>query len=308
MISAQEHQPVLWMNEYITPWDLYIHGIDQILAHTITPYHEMYVVETEAYGKALILDGRWQSCSIDEFIYHEALVHPAMIAYKSPRNVLILGGSEGATLREVLRWKNVKKVWMIDPDGEVVKACRQNLVEMHQNAFDDPRVELTIADPISILETTSKQWDIIIFDLIEPINRKVSCSLFTQDYFKKIKQVLSPGGFMMVQAGSIAPAELDTHIRLINTLRRVFPWVNSISNCIPTNGHFWGFALCSEHSINTRPDPAIVDKLLAEKTTGGLRFIDGKTLLGIFQTPTYVRHAIETQTQSDDHFGSDKVT
>ncbi|BBA79612.1 spermine synthase [cyanobacterium endosymbiont of Rhopalodia gibberula] len=296
MTSAQEHQPALWMNEYITPWDLYIHGINQILAHTITPYHEMYIVETEAYGKALILDGRWQSCSIDEFIYHEALVHPAMISYRSPKNVLILGGSEGATLREVLRWKNVEKVWMINPDGEVVEACRQNLVEMHQNAFDDPRVELTITDPLSILETTSKQWDIIISDLIEPINKRVSCSLFTQDYFKKLRQVLSPGGFMMVQAGSVAPAELDTHIRLINTLRTVFPWVNSISNCIPANGYFLGFALCSEHSVNIRPNPTIVDQLLAEKTTGGLRFIDGKTLLGIFQTPTYVRHAIETKT------------
>ncbi|MGP0128531.1 MAG: spermidine synthase [cyanobacterium endosymbiont of Rhopalodia musculus] len=301
-MSTQKHQPVLWMNEYITPWDLYIHGISQILAHTITPYHEMYIVETGAYGKALILDGRWQSCSIDEFIYHEALVHPAMISYKSPRNVLILGGSEGATLREVLRWKNVEKVWMIDPDEEVVEACRQNLVEMHQNAFDDPRVELTITDPLPILETTFKQWDIIISDLIEPINKRVSCTLFTQDYFKKLKQILSPGGFIMVKAGSIAPAELDTHICLINTLRTVFPWVHSISNCIPINGSFCGFALCSEHSINTRPNPAIVDQLLAEKTTGGLRFIDGKTLLGIFQTPTYVRHAIKTQTQIYDPF------
>jgi spermidine synthase len=302
MMNAQEHQPVLWMNEYVTPWDLYIHGINQILAHTITPYHEMYIVETGAYGKALILDGSWQSCSMDEFIYHEALVHPAMISYKHPRNVLILGGSEGATLREVLRWKNVKKVWMINPDEEVVEACRKHLVEMHQNSFDDPRVELTIADPLLILEMTSKQWDIIIFDLIEPINQKVSCTLFTQDYFKKLKQVLSPGGFMIVQAGSIAPAELDIHVFLINTLRTVFPWVNSISNCISTNGSFWGFALCSEHPVNTKPDPTIVDRLLAEKTTGGLRFIDGKTLLGIFQTPTYVRHAIETQTQIYNDF------
>ena len=291
-MSDQEHQPVLWMNEYITSGDLYIHGINRILAHTITPCQEMYIVETGAYGKALILDGRWQSCSADEFIYHEALVHPAMISYKSPKNVLILGGSEGATLREVLRWKSVKKVRMVEIDREVLEACRQHLVEMHQNAFDDPRVELTITDPLLILETTSQQWDIIIFDLRKPINKRVSCPLFAPEYFNKLKHILSPGGLMTVQAGSISPAELDVHTSLINTLRTVFPWVHSISNCIPTNGSFWGFALCSEHSVNTRPNHTIVDQLLAEKTTGGLRFIDGKTLLGIFQTPTYVRHAI----------------
>ena len=68
-----------WLTEYITPWDIYSHGVTRVLLHKQTPYQEIYVVETGSYGKALILDGKWQSCTQDEFLYHEALVHPAMI-------------------------------------------------------------------------------------------------------------------------------------------------------------------------------------------------------------------------------------
>ena len=95
---------------------------------------------------------------------------------------------------------------------------------MHQNAFDDPRIELTITEFAAILKTTAKQWDIIISDLIKLINERVSCPLFTQNYFNKLKQILSTGGFTIAQAKSIAPteAELDIHVGLINTLRTVF--------------------------------------------------------------------------------------
>lgn len=122
----------VWLSEYITPYDMYVHGLTKILAYKKTPYQEMYIVETGAYGKALVLDGKWQSSVGDEFIYHEALVHPAMVSHPNPENVLILGGGEGATTREVFRWHSVKKAMMVDIDGDVVEACRQYLPEMHQ--------------------------------------------------------------------------------------------------------------------------------------------------------------------------------
>ena len=96
----------LWMSEHITPWDIYVHGLTKVLAYKKTAYQEMYIVETGIYGKALVLDGKWQSCTGDEFLYHEPLVHPAMICHGSPRKVLVLGGGEGATIREVFRHFN----------------------------------------------------------------------------------------------------------------------------------------------------------------------------------------------------------
>ena len=295
-MSGSELKADLWINEYITPWDIYTHGVTKILAYQKTPFQEMYIVETGAFGKGLVLDGKWQSCTVDEFIYHEALVHPGLIAHQKPRSVLVLGGGEGATIREVLRWQTVDKVTMIDIDGDVVEACQKHLPEMHQNAFEDPRVELIIADALKILDTTTQTWDIIISDLSDPIELGPSFALFTKEYFAKLKQVLNPGGYVMVQAGSISPPEVQDHARLVNTLKAVFGQVISLSAPTSSYGRSWGFALCSDEEIDFRPQPESIDKLLSDQTSGGCRFIDGTTLLGILQTPLYIRQAIATET------------
>jgi spermidine synthase len=294
-MSGSELKADLWINEYITPWDIYTHGVTKILAHCQTQYQEMYIVETGAFGKGLVLDGKWQSCTVDEFIYHEALVHPPLIAHQNPQKVLVLGGGEGATIREILRWNCVEEVTMIDIDGEVVEACKQHLPEMHQNAFDDPRVKLMIADALEVLDTTTETWDIIISDLSDPIESGPSFALFTKEYFTKLQRVLNPGGYVMVQAGPISPPEVKDHARLVNTLKAVFSNVTSLSAPTPSYGRAWGFAMCSESAIALQPQPEVVDQLLQAKTTGGYRFIDGISLLGIMQTPLYIRQAIAAE-------------
>lgn len=296
-MAGSEVKADLWLKEYITPWDIYEHGVTKILAYQKTAYQEMYIVETGTYGKALILDGKWQSCTGDEFLYHEPLVHPAAICHQAPKNVLILGGGEGATLREVLRWKTLERAVMVDIDGEVVQACKKHLVEMHQNAFDDPRAEIVIADAIEVIEQTGDKWDIIISDLSDPIEEGPSFPLFTQEYFQKLQAILAPDGYLVVQAGSTAPGEIQLHARLVKTLGTVFPHVVSYSSPIPTFAVAWGFALCSNQPIETRPDPEAIDRLLSEKTTGNLRYLDGITYLGLLQTPAHIRRAIAQANQ-----------
>lgn len=287
----------LWVSEYITPWDIYVHGVTKVLAYRKTAYQEMYIVETGAYGKGLVLDGKWQSCTGDEFLYHEALVQPAMICHAAPRTALVLGGGEGATVREILRWKTVEQVMMVDIDGEVVEACREHLPEMHQNAFEDPRTQLVIDDALKVLDTTDQTWDVIISDLSDPIEEGPSFQLFTKEYFEKAKRVLAPGGYFVLQAGPVAPVELTLHARLVNTLKAVFPHVQSYASHTPTYASPWGFAIASSEPIPTQPDPATTDQLLQAKTVGGLRLIDGITLLGMLQTPAYIRRAIAQETQ-----------
>lgn len=287
----------LWIHEYITPWDFYAHGITRVLVYKRTAFQEMYIVETGAYGKALVLDGKWQSCTGDEFLYHEPLVHPAMLLHGAPRNVLILGGGEGATAREVLRWKTVKRTVMIDIDGEVVEACREHLADMHQNAFDDPRLEVVITDALDFLESTEQTWDVIISDLSDPIEDGPSFKLFTKEYFEKTKHVLAPDGVFVLQAGPVAPAELTMHARLVRTMKTVFDQVESYVTHVPTYASPWGFALGTSRAIDTRPDPDQIDRHLQEKTSGGLRMFDGTTLLGMFQLPAHIRKAIAEETR-----------
>src|SRR5919202_1000545 len=273
-MSGSEVRADFWMSEDTTPWDIYVHGIIGVLAYKKTAYQEMYVVQTGTYGKGLVLDGKWQSCTGDEFLYHEPLVHPAMICHGSPKKVLVLGGGEGATIREVLRWKTVEKVVMIDIDGEVV-----------------------VGDALDYLDKTDKDWDIVISDFSDPIEEGPSFQLFTKEYFEKVRGVMSPNGYFVVQAGPVSPAEMKMHARIVNTLKSVFPNVQSCTSFISTYGAPWGFAIASTQEINTRPEPQATDKLLAEKTTGGLRMLDGITLLGLMQVPGHLRQVIASETE-----------
>lgn len=286
-----------WVNEYITPWDVYAHGVTRILAQRRTPYQEMAIVETGAYGKALVLDGKWQSCTGDEFLYHEALVHPAMIQHGAPAKVLILGGGEGATLREALRWTTVERAVMIDIDGEVVEACREHLPEMHQGAFEDPRAELVVGDALTWIEQTGERFDLIVSDLSDPIEEGPSFRLFTREYFSQLRGLLSDRGILVVQAGPVSPAELKLHARLANTLGAVFAHAHSYSSHVPTYAAPWGFVMAADRPLDSRLDPAVVDATLSEKVRGELRLIDGAGLLGLMQTPRHVRQAIAAETR-----------
>jgi spermidine synthase len=296
-MPGSEVRADLWINEYVTPWDIYSHGVVRILAHKRTAFQDMYVVETGAYGKALVLDGKWQSSTVDEFLYHEPLVHPAMVMHAAPRRVLILGGGEGATVREVLRWKSVEKVVMVDIDGDVVTACRKHLPEMHQGAFEHPAVEVVVDDALVYLDRTKERWDVVISDLSDPIEEGPSFKLFTKEYFEQIRSVLDPQGYLVIQAGPVSPAELTIHVRLIKTLQAVFPHTCSYISFIPTYASPWGFAVGSARPINLRPEPAEVDRLLSERTTGGFRMFDGTTLLGLLQVPRHLRTAIAAETR-----------
>lgn len=296
-MAGSEVRADVWIHEYITPWDIYVHGISRTLAYRKTEFQEMYIVETGAYGKALVLDGKWQSCTGDEFLYHEPLVQPAMLLHGAPRSTLILGGGEGATAREVLRWNSIEQAVMIDIDGEVVEACREHLPEMHQGAFDNPRLELVIADALEYLDKTRQTFDVIISDLSDPIEEGPSFKLFTKEYFEKARRVLAPDGVFVVQAGPVSPVEMHLHCRLASTLRAVFPHTASLTSYVPTYAAPWSYIVASADPIDTRPDPDEIDRQLAQKTTGGLRMLDGSALLGMYQLPKHLRTAIAEETQ-----------
>lgn len=286
----------LWIKEFITPYDYYAHGVTRVLAYAQTEFQEMYVVESGAYGKALVLDAKWQSCTGDEYLYHEPLVHPGLLACATPRRVLILGGGEGATAREALKWKSVDRVVMIDIDGEVVEACKRHLPEMHQGAFDDPRLDVRIEDALHYLDTIDEQFDVVISDLSDPIEDGPSFKLFTREYFAKAKRVLADGGILVVQSGPVSPIEMGLHAKLRKTLAAVFPHTASLSTYVPTYAAPWSMILASERPLEQRPDPAAIDARLSDEVDGPLRMFDGQTLLGMLQIPKNLRERIANET------------
>ena len=135
-----------WLFERLGRSVMTAYGTTRTLYRGRSRFQSIELAENPELGKLLLLDNELQSASSDEFIYHETLVHPAMLAHPNPRQVVILGGGEGGTLREVLKHPSVERAIMIDIDREVVEACRRFLPEQSDGAFEDPRAELVFDD------------------------------------------------------------------------------------------------------------------------------------------------------------------
>ncbi|MEN9230023.1 MAG: hypothetical protein Q6L68_03880, partial [Thermostichus sp. DG02_5_bins_236] len=180
-------------------------------------------------------------------------------------------------------------------DREVVEACREHLPEMHQGALEDPRVQVVIADALEFLHHTGPVWDVILSDLSDPIEAGPAYRLFTQEFFRQIRSKLQPDGAFVVQAGPVGPVEFQQHTRIVRTLQTVFAAVQPYAIYTPTYGGPLGFALCAHQPIPSRPNPDSIDSILGQQldpSRGALRFIDGTTLLGLYQVPAHLRRAI----------------
>src|SRR5438132_5349526 len=175
-------------------------------------------METAAYGKPVVLEGRSQPSEADDSIYHEALVHPGMLACDhAPESGLVIGGGEGATLREILRYPSVRRGVMVDIDGEVVELCKKHLPEMHQGIFEDPRADVRHEDARAYLEKSSERFDFITIDLVEPLEEGPACLLFTKEFYTLVRDRLTPGGAMTLPAGMTTLNELAFFTSLIRT-------------------------------------------------------------------------------------------
>src|SRR5262249_47926390 len=151
------------------------------------------------YGRMLVLDGAIQSAEDDEALYHEMLVQPAMILHPHPENVLIIGGGEGATLREVLVHSSVRSAIMVDIDQEVVALCREHLGAWHCGAFDDPRVQVVYGDGRAFVENDDRYYDVVIVDVVDMLDNGPAQALYTRQFYELLYRRLHPQGIVVVQ-------------------------------------------------------------------------------------------------------------
>jgi spermidine synthase len=241
-----------------------------------------------------VLDGRIQSSQADEFIYHETLVHPGLLAHPRPQKAMVIGGGEGATVREILRYKTITDCLMVDIDGEVVEECKKHLPEMHQGAFDDRRTRLLHEDARAYLEKTSDRFDLIVVDLVEPLEEGPACLLFTKEFYTLIRDRLTDQGVMTMQAGMTKVNEIFFHGAVNRTLREVFPVVAAYQSFISCFGTPWGFILASKGTDPRKQSAAEIDRLIAERLDPKqLGYWDGQAHLHAFSLPKFLRVSIE---------------
>jgi spermidine synthase len=249
----------------------------------------------------LVLDGIPQSAALDEYIYHETLVHSAMAIPNHPRSVLIAGGGEGACLREVLRHESVERVVMIEVDELVVDLCRLHLPEMSAGGFEDPRVQLIYTNARDYLESTKDLFDCVILDLSDPLPNGPSSRMFTREAFECVADHMASGGALSIQAEPAALGLHAAHCTILRTLQSVFVSVIPIYEFMPLYGTLYGFAVAANDSVDK---DGLIECSRHVKVANGkqdLRHWDVDACAGAVTIPRYVRDRLE----ADSHISTD---
>ena len=179
---------------------------------------KMDLIDTKAYGKMLLIDGELQSTERDEYIYHEMLVHPVAWTLGGPKRVKIYGGGEGATAREVLRWPSVERVVQVDWDAQLLEHFKKVWVQWAQGAYEDPRMELRVADAWVDCAEDQEKYDYIIIDLPDPENIDAFRTLL-----KGVERQLAVGGGLVMNAGPVLPWKGGFAEELTDVLEELFP-------------------------------------------------------------------------------------
>jgi spermidine synthase len=279
-------------SDHISPDLTVLHSVKERIYSGRSKFQALDIINTGSFGVCLVLDGKIQSSEADEFVYHEALVHPAMLTHPRPEKVFIAGGGEGATLREVLAHKTVKKAVMVDIDKEVVNLCRRFLPSWHQKAFDDPRAEVHFADAREYLEDSTDKFDVIIIDLVDPLEQGPARLLYTQEFYRTVKQKLGRTGIMSVQAEPSEWKNLDNFTAIVSTLRNVFSIARPYQVHVPSFFGLWGFVTASQSLDPCELTPEEIDTRISTRISKKLKSYDGATHQAIFTIPKHIRQKL----------------
>ncbi len=241
----KESDSNLWFEEPYTEGLRFHYRVKKYVVARQTRFQYAEIIDLFAFGRTLFLDGKLQSAEIDEHIYHEMLVHPVMLMHPSPRNVLIMGGGEGATLREVLKYP-VEKVYMVDIDEELVNMCKKYLPKWHAGSFDDKRSIVLFQDARKFVEEyKGEPFDVVISDLTEPVEEGPAIYLFTREFYSTLKSKMSEDGVFVAQAGSAEYLYTEFISALSATLKDVFPQVYGYHDYVFSFQLNWAFLIAS---------------------------------------------------------------
>jgi len=247
-----------WISDIVGPGYAQSIQVETVLYEGRSAFQHIQVASSPMFGRMLILDHAVQTTEADEFIYHEMLVHPALVSHPRPRRVLVIGGGDGGTLEEVLKHQ-VEHVTMVEIDRDVVEVSRAFLPSICGRAFDDRRVRLLIDDGIAFVQQTQEKFDVILVDSTDPKGPGVA--LFSEVFYAACARALTDDGMVVAQSGSyIFQRELTEHVR--EHLRSVFPMAMTYWAAIPAYpGVLWSFTCGS-----TRHDPrSLTHELIADR-------------------------------------------
>lgn len=279
-----------WLVEAVGVSEVHAHRVQNVVAEMSFGLTRVSVLET-AYGRVLLKNGRLQSTQHDEWVYHEALVHPAMIAHAAPKSVLCIGGTTGAIVREVLRHKTVEEVLVFWVDRQILNFLDGKLPYAEKAVFSDPRVKGLYSSPLDDATLGGKKFDVVIADPPEPSESGAPEKDVYQHVVKSAARVLAKDGILAIAGGGVHPVaeSISTLPEAVAVVQSYFPKVGLGIASAPSLGIPWGM-LFGSHDLNVAAmDTTLVNERIAQREVAGLRFYDGETHPAMFSTPKHVR-------------------
>ncbi len=268
----------MWFTEHQTPALGITCKIKETLMVEKTPFQDLAVVDTETFGRMLILDNTVQTTIMDEFVYHEMIVHVAMNTHPNPKRVLVIGGGDGGTIREVIKHSSVEKATLVEIDQCVIDAAKKYLPEI-SIALDDPRVEVICDDGIKHVKESESEYDVIIVDSTDPVGPAVG--LFSAEFYKAVYRALTPDGVFVAQTESpFFNKELIS--RIWQDVKGIYPVTKFYTASIPTYpSGLWSFTIGSKVF-----DPETVDHTKFEIIP--TRYYNPELHKAVFVLPNFV--------------------
>ena len=277
-------------NEYYNEKTGLTIGLKKLLFSEQSEYQLVEVYETDTWGNLMTIDGMVMLSEKDEFVYHEMLAHVPMFTHPKPERVLIIGGGDGGTAREVMKHQSVKQVDMVEIDRTVVDASKLHLPGVGD--FDNPKLNVLYEDGIAFVKNVKEPYDVIIIDGSDPVGPAEG--LFTKDFYDFCKNTLSDNGVISTQTESPwVESYYPSMKKVFNALDELFPVAKMYLSFIPLYpAGMWSMGLASK---GVSPlDPEVTERAVeSAKLLNTLSYYNPEVHRGAFALPNFVKEIIE---------------
>jgi spermidine synthase len=232
-------------------------SVREHLLHRKTEFQAIDILDTDVFGRVLLLDNHIQLTELDEHAYHEALVQIPLLSMPEPKSALVIGGGDGGVLRELAKHQTIEHVDMVEIDAGVIEASREFLPGVSDGAFCDPRMHIHVADAFPFVKAATRKYDLIVADSTDTYEEEdgaLSEMLFTDEFYRDCHNALAEGGLLVTQADNLlfCPYSLEN---IQAMFARVFPRTGSYQAVIPSFGGFSGYCWASKGAEVSRVFP-----------------------------------------------------
>lgn len=280
----------LWFSEDFSGGSRFGARVTRVLASYTSEFQKIDVLDTEAFGKMLVIDGKVQACELDEFIYHEMLSHPALLSHPNPQKVLVAGGGDGGTVRECLKHDCIEEVTLVEIDRKVIELCQQHIPSLASGLTDSARVRVAPNDAAEVVRS-ARNVDVILVDSSDPVGP--SEALFQPEFYRELHSALAPDGIAALQAGSPFLGTRQV-AKMVFDLKQLFPIVHLLTIPVPTYpGGTWCLALASKVDWNPRGDggETIRARFDERGLEGKMNYLTRSMLGPCFEVPAFLMRA-----------------